>query len=74
MTNLEKINHVEWLLKQSVDQVAYCDKKLSEGCTDWTTPIARAACEKDAKALKYALKGLRLLTDLVNDEGGNDGQ
>jgi hypothetical protein len=72
MTNLEKIAHVESLLKEAVDQVAYCDKKLSEGCTDWTTPIARVACEKDAKALKFALKAIKLHQDLVNDEGGTN--
>jgi hypothetical protein len=72
MTNLEKIAHLRAMHKEAVDQVAYCDKKLSEGCTDWTTPIARVACQKDAQALKFALKAIQLMQDLVKDEGGEN--
>lgn len=68
MTNKEKIARIEQMHKEATEMVAYCQKQMAEGDTSWTLPYSIEVFKQDAAALKYALKGLRLMQELVNDE------
>jgi hypothetical protein len=73
MTNLEKIERIKALYKEAADMVVYCEDKIATNTHEWSTENTLAEFTKDAAALKYALKGIQLMQDLVNDEGGQDG-
>lgn len=72
MTNKEKIARIEKMHKEATEMVAYCQKEIANGETRWTLHHSLQAFKDDAAALKFALKGLRLMQELVNDmnEGG----
>jgi hypothetical protein len=73
MTNKEKIAHLESMLKQAVDMIAYCEKKIAKDENAWTAGLSLESFKKDVAALKYALKGLQLMQDLINDQGEEGG-
>lgn len=68
MTNKEKIARIKAMHKEATEMVAWCQKQMVSGDTSWTLPYSMEVFKKNAAALKYALKGLRLMQDLVNDE------
>jgi hypothetical protein len=76
MTNLEKIERLQKLYKEAADMVQYCKMRIATNTHEWSTENTLAEFTKDAAALKYALKGIQLMQDLVNDasdEGGDYG-
>ena len=73
MTNLEKIERIKTLYKEAADMVIYCEDKIATNNEEWSTKYSLEAFKKDAAALKYALKGIQLMQDLVNEEGGDYG-
>lgn len=73
MTNLEKIERLQKLYKEAADMVKDCEMRIATNTHEWSTENALDEFKKDAAALKYALKGIKLMQDLVNDEGGQDG-
>jgi hypothetical protein len=73
MTNQEKIAHLESMLKQAVDMIAYCENKIAKDENAWTAGLSLESFKKDVAALKYALKGLQLMQDLINDQGEEGG-
>lgn len=72
MTNKEKIARIEAMHKEATEMVRYCQIQIKNGGTSWTLPRSLQTFKDDAAALKFALKGLRLMQELVNDmnEGG----
>jgi hypothetical protein len=49
-----------------------CKMRIATNTHEWSTQNALDEFTKDAAALKYALKGIQLMQDLVN-EGGQHG-
>ncbi len=72
MTNQEKIERIQHLYKEAADMVKDCEMRIATNTHEWSTENALEEFRKDAAALKYALKGIQLMQDLVN-EGGQDG-
>lgn len=68
MTNKEKIARIEKMHKEATEMVAWCQQEIASGELRWTLRHSLKAFTQDAAALKFALKGLRLMQDLVNDE------
>jgi hypothetical protein len=76
MTNLEKKDHLEQMYNHAKSMVEYCEEKISTNNEEWSTRYSLEAFKEDAAALKYAIKGINLMQDLVNDasdEGGDYG-
>jgi hypothetical protein len=76
MTNQEKQAHLQTMLKNASGMVDYCRQKIEAGEDSWTLTLSYNAFIKDVAALKFALKGIKLMNDMVNDhseEGGDYG-
>ena len=73
MTNKEKIAHLESMHKEAVDMIAHCEKKIAKDENAWTAGLSLESFKKDVAALKYALKGLQLMQDLIHDQGEEGG-
>ena len=73
MTNKEKIAHLESMHKEAIEMIAYCEKKIAKDEHAWTAGLSLESFQKDVAALKYALKGLQLMQDLVNEQGEEGG-
>jgi hypothetical protein len=76
MTNQEKLMHLQSMLENASTMADYCRKKIEEGEDSFTLKLSHDAFVKDAAALKFAIKGINLMNDLIYDqseEGGDYG-
>jgi len=72
MKNSEKIMHIEIMCEKAKSNLDYSKAKVQElkeqGKPSDFQQMISESIEQDYKALKYAVKALHLLRDLVNDE------
>jgi hypothetical protein len=76
MTNQEKLMHLQSMLENASGMVDYCSEKIEAGEDSWTLTLSYNAFVKDVAALKFAIKGIKLMNDMVNEaseEGGDYG-
>jgi hypothetical protein len=76
MTNQEKLLHLQQMHKNACSMIDYCKETIAKSEDSWTTTLSLNAFEKDVAALKFAIKGIQLMTDMVNEaseEGGDYG-
>ena len=73
MTNLEKIAYLQSMHKNAADMVTYCSDKIANGDDAWTVKLSLDGFKKDVEALGYALKGLQLMQNIVNEQGNEGG-
>ena len=73
MTNKEKIMHLQSMHKNAADMVTYCSDKMAKGDDAWTLKLSLEGFKKDVAALGYALNGLQLMQDIVNEQGNEGG-
>lgn len=74
MTNKEKIAHLQSMHKQATEMIAHCKKQIADNPLEWSCKSSMPLFMQDAAALKFALKAIQLMQDLINDEGGQDGE
>lgn len=73
MKNSEKIAHLQSMHKHAIDMIVYCEAKIAKDENAWTAGLSLESFKKDEIALRYALKGLQLMQDLVNEQGEEGG-
>lgn len=67
MTNVEKTEHIEQMLNERMAALNFCLAEKEKGTAEWHVDHAIIGYRQDIAALKYALKGIRLIKDLCND-------